>query len=119
MNNSLYTLCQECAFQYLFLPLALSGRALQFLEYEQFGGKQLKAKVFSLYSKKKIYLVEFNCLKYTDLNVVGVYKQHEVCRSKALRKHWHSGNSCSAASAPDPAGTLWADFPAVSGTYWR
>lgn len=70
MNNSLYTLCQECAFQYLFLPLALSGRALQFLEYEQFGGKQLKAKVFSLYSKKRIYLVEFSCLKYTDLNVV-------------------------------------------------
>lgn len=87
MNNSLYTLCQECAFQYLFLPLALSGRALQFLEYEQFGGKQLKAKVFSLYSKKRIYLVEFSCLKYTDLNVVGVYKQHEV------RSPRHSGNT--------------------------
>lgn len=70
MNNSLYTLCQECAFQYLFLPLALSGRALQFLEDEQFGGKQVKAKDFFLYSKKKIYLVEFSCLKYTDLSVV-------------------------------------------------
>lgn len=53
----------------IFIPSSSCG-ALQFLEDEQLGGNQMKLKASSLRSKKRIYLVDFSSLKYTDLSVV-------------------------------------------------
>lgn len=72
----------------------------------------MKDKAFSICSKKKIYLVSFRILKYTDLSAVEGDAQTLCSQSNALQKHRSSGSSCSKSSAP---GQLSWRFQALTG----